>query len=138
MIPSRQRLPGQQTGEDAPQRRYSIKHSGGLSHRFWPLRELRAHESSRLENIVSPEARAADEQLIARLERGDHASVLADYPSFRRHAPEAFFAHYLTLVGAIGGAACRAKAVRYSDYESAAGTGQVHLWFDRPEGGWTA
>jgi hypothetical protein len=25
----------------------------------------------------------------------------------------------------------------YSDYESAVGTGQAHVWFERPAGGWT-
>ncbi len=28
--------------------------------------------------------------------------------------------------------------VRYSDYENAIGTGQVHVWFDRPAAGWTS
>ena len=41
------------------------------------------------------------------------------------------------MVGALGGAGCRAPGVRYSDYESAAGTGQVHMWFERPDAGWT-
>ena len=31
---------------------------------------------------------------------------------------------------ALGGAECTARGMRYSDYESAAGTGQVHIWFD--------
>ena len=98
--------------------------SGGLSHRFWPLREIRDHETAALENIITPEAAAADQLLIARLEAGEHAAVLADYPELRRHAPEGMFAHYLMMVGALGGADCRARGVRYSDYESAAGTGQ--------------
>jgi 3,4-dihydroxyphenylacetate 2,3-dioxygenase len=104
--------------------------SGGLSHRFWPLREIRDHETAALENIITPEAAAADQLLIARLEAGEHAAVLADYPELRRHSPEGMFAHYLMMVGALGGADCRARGVRYSDYESAAGTGQVHIWFD--------
>jgi 3,4-dihydroxyphenylacetate 2,3-dioxygenase len=118
-------------------RRIVLLASGGLSHHFWPLRELRLHEAAGVQHIITPEARQADEALIGRLEQGDHAAVLTSYPDYRRHSPEAFFAHYLMLVGAIGGATCTARAVRYSDYESAAGTGQVHLWFDRPEGGWT-
>jgi hypothetical protein len=40
------------------------------------------------------------------------------------------FAHYLMMVGALGGAACDVPGVPYSDYESAAGTGQIHLWFE--------
>ena len=119
-------------------RRVVLLGSGGLSHRFWPLRELRAHEAADPDHIISPAARAAPEEVISPLEPGVPTPLLADYPAYRVHAPEGRFGHYLMLVGAIGGAACRARAVRYSDYESAAGTGQVHLWFDRPEGGWTA
>ncbi len=119
-------------------RRVVLLASGGLSHRFWPLRELRQHESADLSNITNPEARAADEKLIEQLRSGDHAAVLAGVDGFRRHAPEGFFGHYLMMVGALGGAACRAPGEMFSAYESAAGTGQVHIWFDRPPGGWTA
>ncbi|MCE2531350.1 MAG: catechol 1,2-dioxygenase [Acidimicrobiia bacterium] len=119
-------------------RRVVLLASGGLSHRFWPLRELRAHESADLRNISSPEARAADEHLIEQLRAGDHADVLAGVDGFRRHAPEGFFGHYLMMVGALGGAACRAPGEMFSAYESAAGTGQAHVWFDRPAGGWKA
>ena len=119
-------------------RRVVLLASGGLSHRFWPLRELRQHESANLSNITNPEARAADEKLIEQLRSGDHAAVLAGVDGFRRHAPEGFFGHYLMMVGALGGAACRAPGEMFSAYESAAGTGQVHIWFDRPPGGWTA
>lgn len=111
-------------------RRVVLLASGGLSHRFWPLREIRDHETAALENITSPEAAANDQVLIARLEAGDHAAVLADYPALRRFSPEGMFAHYLMMVGALGGAECTARGVRYSEYESAAGTGQVHIWFD--------
>jgi aromatic ring-opening dioxygenase catalytic subunit (LigB family) len=119
-------------------RRVVLLASGGLSHRFWPLRELRDHEAAGLEHIRSAEARSSDEQLISRLEGGDHGAVLAGYDELRRLSPEGFFAHYLMMVGAIGGAACTAPGTKYSEYESAAGTGQVHLWFERPEEGWTA
>jgi 3,4-dihydroxyphenylacetate 2,3-dioxygenase len=115
-------------------RRVVLLASGGLSHRFWPLRELRDHEAAGLEHIVSREAAAADQKLIARLEAGDHAAVIGDYPSFKRYAPEGLFAHYLMMVGALGGAACRMRGVRFSDYESAAGTGQVHMWFETANG----
>ncbi len=119
-------------------RRVVLLASGGLSHRFWPLREIRRHESADLGNISSPEARAADEKLIEQLRAGNHAAVLAGVDGFRRHAPEGFFGHYLMMVGALGGAACRAPGGLFSAYESAAGTGQAHIWFDRPKGGWTA
>jgi len=42
------------------------------------------------------------------------------------------------MVAAMGGPDCTSAGVRYSDYESAAGTGQINMWFERPEGGWTA
>ena len=42
------------------------------------------------------------------------------------------------MVGALGGTDCIARGEQYSDYEASVGTGQVHVWFDRPEGGWTA
>jgi 3,4-dihydroxyphenylacetate 2,3-dioxygenase len=115
-------------------RRVVLLASGGLSHKFWPLREIRDHETAALENITSPEAAANDRVLIARLEAGDHAAVLADYPTLRRFSPEGMFAHYLMMVGALGGTDCTARGTRYSDYESAAGTGQVHIWFDTPTG----
>ncbi|HTX84245.1 MAG TPA: catechol 1,2-dioxygenase [Streptosporangiaceae bacterium] len=111
--------------------------SGALSHTFWPLRELRAHEASDPVHIRTPEARAADLERIAWFEAGDHARVLDTMPEFLRVRPEAKFAHYLMMIGALGEHAVSAPGRRYSDYENAIGTGQIHLWFDRPEGGWT-
>ena len=111
--------------------------SGGLSHRFWPLRDFAKHESSSLENIRTPEARKADEEVIELWESGNHEAVIDFYPEYRTYAPEGFFGHYLIMAGALGGRLCEAEGEKYSDYESAAGTGQVHMWFDRPEDGWT-
>jgi 3,4-dihydroxyphenylacetate 2,3-dioxygenase len=116
----------------ASDRRVVLLASGGLSHRFWPLRELRRHESADPRHIITPEARAADERLIALWEAGDHATVLDELPKYREHKPEGMFAHYLMMLGALGGSGCALPGVRYSDYESAAGTGQVHIWFDTP------
>jgi 3,4-dihydroxyphenylacetate 2,3-dioxygenase len=108
--------------------------SGGLSHRFWPMREFSQHEHADPVHIRTPEARAADEHVLALLQAGDHAAVIDFWPEFRAHAPEAFFAHYLLMVGAIGGRDCTATGELYSNYESSAGTGQVHVWFDGPFG----
>jgi aromatic ring-opening dioxygenase catalytic subunit (LigB family) len=119
-------------------RRVVLLASGGLSPRFWPLDVFRDHESSSLDNIINPAARAADESILAAWTAGDHASVIDGYPEYRTHAPEGLFGHYLMMVGALGGRDCRAPGVAYSDYEAAAGTGQIHMWFGRPEGGWTA
>jgi 3,4-dihydroxyphenylacetate 2,3-dioxygenase len=41
------------------------------------------------------------------------------------------------MAAAIGEGACTAPSRPYSEYENSVGTGQVHLWFDRPERGWT-
>jgi len=111
--------------------------SGGMSHRFWPLDELEKHESSDPSHIITPEARAADEKRLDWWQQGDHASVINSMDAFRTHAPEGKFGHYLMMVGALGGQGCCAKGQLFSDYENATGTGQVHVWFDRPASGWT-
>ncbi|MEV7907598.1 catechol 1,2-dioxygenase [Streptomyces anulatus] len=112
--------------------------SGALSHTFWPLRHLRAHESSDPANIITPEARRADYQRIDWLTAGDHARVLDTMDDFARFKPEARFGHYLMMIGALGESGCTAPGRQYGEYENSIGTGQVHLWFDRPEGGFPA
>ncbi len=111
--------------------------SGALSHTFWPLRELRNHEASDPKHVFTPQARAADEQRIRWFEAGDHAQVLATMPEFLTYKPEARFAHYLMMIGALGEESVVAPGRLYSAYENSIGTGQVHLWFDRPSSGWT-
>lgn len=119
-------------------RRVVLLASGGMTHRFLPFKELRKRESSSLENIFTPEARAADEHVLELLGKGDHEGVIDWMPEYKRFGPEGKFGHYLIMVGALGGAACTAKGEQFSDYEASVGTGQVHVWFERPEGGWTA
>ena len=114
--------------------RVALLGSGGLSHRFWPLRELFDHQEYDPSQVVTAEARAADLHVLDCWEQGDHAAVCAFYPEYRRHAPEGRFAHYLMLLGAIGGPACKARGERYSAYENALGTGQVHMLFDLGQG----
>jgi 3,4-dihydroxyphenylacetate 2,3-dioxygenase len=111
--------------------------SGALSHTFWPLRQLRDHEASDPRHIHSSEARAADLERIEWFGRGDHAKVLATMPEFLKVKPEAKFGHYLMMIGALGEQQCTAPGRQYGEYENAIGTGQVHLWFDRPAKGWT-
>jgi 3,4-dihydroxyphenylacetate 2,3-dioxygenase len=118
-------------------RRVVLLASGGMSHRFLPFRELRGRESSSLENIISPESAAADQRVIRMLADGDHAGVLDWLPEYRKYGPEGKFGHYLILLGAIGGARCQAPGELYSEYEASVGTGQVHVWFERPADGWT-
>lgn len=119
----------------ATDRKVLLIASGALSHTFWKLRQLRDHEAADLAHIRTPEARAADEERIRWFTAGDHAKVLETMPEFMRYRPESMFAHYLMLAGAVGEEANRAPGRQYGEYENSIGTGQVHLWFDRPEGG---
>jgi 3,4-dihydroxyphenylacetate 2,3-dioxygenase len=119
-------------------RRVVLLASGGMSHRFLPFKQLRGRESSSLDNIISPEARDADLHVLELLRRGDHAGVIAEMPDYRRAGPEGKFGHYLIMLGAIGAERCGARGELFSDYEAAVGTGQVHVWFERPAEGWTA
>ena len=111
--------------------------SGAMSHTFWSLRELRAHEASDPGHIRTQEARAADADRIAWLQAGDHARVIDAMPEFLRVRPEAKFAHYLMMVAALGERSVTAPGGPFSDYENSVGTGQMHLWFDRPATGWS-
>ncbi len=62
-------------------RRVVLLASGAMSHTFWKLKELRAHESSDPVHIRTPEARAADLDRMAWLEAGDHAGSSTRCPS---------------------------------------------------------
>jgi 3,4-dihydroxyphenylacetate 2,3-dioxygenase len=118
-------------------RRVVLLASGGLSHRFLTFRELRTRESSSLDNIKTPEARAADEHVISLMEKGDHAGLIEWIPEYKQYGPEGKFGHYLIMAGAIGAGRCQAPGERFSEYEASVGTGQVHVWFERPADGWT-
>ncbi|MDJ0926876.1 MAG: catechol 1,2-dioxygenase [Gammaproteobacteria bacterium] len=122
----------------ASDRRVVILGTGGMSHTFWPLPELPKHEASDPIHIRTPEARAADERRIGWLEAGQHAAVIDAMEDYHQYNPEGFFGHYLMMVGAIGGRDCEVAGRRFSEYENATGTGQVHIWFDRPAAGWAA
>ncbi len=108
--------------------------SGALSHRFngidWkPMHPRIFHES----NVASELNIASDKRAIELLCQGRHDTVLAQWDSDYRKLPwEAFGAHYLQMIGAMGGAACTAKGTTLSDYENARGTGNIHIWFDLP------
>ncbi|OKI02249.1 catechol 1,2-dioxygenase [Streptomyces sp. CB02923] len=119
-----------------PDRKVVLIASGALSHTFWPLRELRDHEASDPVHLRTPAARAADEERIAWFLQGDHARVLRTMPEFAAHRPEAGFGHYLMMAGALGEERLTAPARACSAYENSIGTGQIHLWFDRPAAGW--
>jgi aromatic ring-opening dioxygenase catalytic subunit (LigB family) len=111
--------------------------SGAMSHTFHPLRELRKHEAASPSHIFTPQAYAADLERMAWFAAGDHARVLDTMPEFLEFKPEARFCHYLQMIGALGERAVTAPSRQYGEYENSVGTGQVHLWFDRPAAGWT-
>ncbi|MFF4988352.1 3,4-dihydroxyphenylacetate 2,3-dioxygenase [Streptosporangium saharense] len=119
----------------ATDRKVLLIASGALSHTFWPLRHLRAHEASDPSHIITPEAREADHERITWFAKGDHAQVLDTMDDFARFKPEARFGHYLMMIGALGEGDCTAPGRQYGEYENSVGTGQVLLWFDPPTGG---
>lgn len=122
----------------ASDRRVLLIASGAMSHTFWPLRELRQHESAGVDHIFTPEAAEADRVRLEWLAAGDHRQVLDTMPEFYRFRPEARFGHYLMMIGALGEGDCTAPSRMYGEYENSIGTGQVHLWFDRPAAGFPA
>ncbi len=122
----------------ASDRRVALLASGGMTHRFYPFRELRQHESSAVpDNIVHAESYEADQGVLAMMRAGDHAGIIAGMPVYMKAAPEGHFGHYLMMAGALGADRCVATGELYSGYEASVGTGQVHVWFERPAKGWT-
>jgi aromatic ring-opening dioxygenase catalytic subunit (LigB family) len=118
-------------------RRVVLIASGALSHTFHSLRTLREHEAAGEEHIFSEAARLADHQVIESWLKGDHAGVIDNYAEFAKVRPEGRFAHYQMMIAALGGRECTAPGRLFSEYENSIGTGQVHVWFDRPDQGWT-
>ena len=119
-------------------RRVVLLASGGMTHRFFDFRELRQRESQRApDNIYDRRYYDADMGVLGKLERGDHAGVIDGMPEYRKAYPEGHFGHYLMMAAAIGGRDCVAPGERFSEYEASVGTGQVHVWFERPADGWT-
>ena len=118
-------------------RRVVVLASGGMSHTFWPLKQIAKHEASDPVHIFTPEARQADELRLDWMRAGEHRRIVDSMEEYLVHKPEGDFGHFLMMLGAIGGADCTAPGELFSDYENATGTGQVHVWFERPDGGWT-
>ncbi|MFM6939183.1 MAG: hypothetical protein ACKOUD_00960, partial [Rhodoluna sp.] len=106
--------------------------SGALSHKFngidWTPNHPRIfHES----NVSRPENIDSDKRAIELMKQGRHDEILAHWDEDYRNKPwEAFGAHYLQMLGAMGGAKCTAKGEALSAYENARGTGNIHIWFD--------
>jgi len=106
--------------------------SGALSHKFngidWKPNHPRIfHES----NVSSVANIASDKQAIELMKEGRHDLIVENWDRDYRRVPwEAFGAHYLQMIGAMGAGACKAQGEVLSAYENARGTGNVHVWFD--------
>lgn len=105
--------------------------SGALSHAFNDL-DFKPRQPSYYhpDNVSNPANAALDREVIALLREGRHDIVLDRYPELARAEYEGRGAHYVQMLGALGGRLCRARGTPCSDYEAAAGTGNIHMWFD--------
>lgn len=106
--------------------------SGALSHKFnaidWRPNHPRIYHES---NVSRPENIVSDKGAIELMKQGRHDQILERWNDEYRRLPwEAFGAHYLQMLGAMGGATCTAKGEPLSAYENARGTGNIHVWFD--------
>jgi aromatic ring-opening dioxygenase catalytic subunit (LigB family) len=119
-------------------RKVIIIATGSMSHTFYKLKDMRAHEASDPSHIFSQKARDMDHERLGWFFAGRHDLVLETMPEFLTVRPEAMFAHYLMMAAALGEHDFSAPGVQCGDYENSVGTSQVHVWFDRPDAGWTA
>jgi len=120
-------------------RRVVLLASGGMTHRFFNFKDLRQRESQKApDNIFDRKYYDADMGVLEKFGKGDHAGVIDGMPEYRKAYPEGHFGHYLMMAAALGGRDCTATGELFSEYEASVGTGQVHVWFEQPEGGWTA
>jgi 3,4-dihydroxyphenylacetate 2,3-dioxygenase len=105
--------------------------SGAMSHTFNDLSFKPRHPNYyHPDNVSSPEHVALDREVIELLRQGRHDTVLDRYPELARAEYEGRGAHYVQMLGALGGRSCRARGTPCSAYENAAGTGNIHMWFD--------
>ena len=121
-------------------RKVIIIATGSLSHTFYSLRHIREHsevERSDPKYLFSDKARDMDLERLDWFKEGRHDLVLDTMDEFLTVRPEGKFAHYLMMAAALGERDFSAHGVQISDYENSIGTSQVHVWFDRPDTGWT-
>ena len=112
--------------------------SGALSHKFNDIDSVQRHQRIFDAANVSSEAnRRSDLEVVELFRQGRHDVILERFPAEYARIPwEGFGGHYLQMIGALGGAACRARGEALSEYENARGTGNIHIWFDlEDEGG---
>jgi aromatic ring-opening dioxygenase catalytic subunit (LigB family) len=106
--------------------------SGALSHKFnginWEQKHPRIYHP---ENVSSDANVQSDREAIDLMRQGRHDLIVERFPSVYAKIPwEGFGGHYLQMIGALGGADCRAHGEELSEYENARGTGNLHVWFE--------
>lgn len=106
--------------------------SGALSHKFSDIEFVQKHERIfHPDNLSSQDNHASDRAAIELFRQGRHDLILERFPTEYAKIPwEGLGGHYLQMIGALGGADCRARGETLSEYENARGTGNIHIWFD--------
>ena len=109
--------------------------SGALSHKFSAIDAVQVNPRIfHPDNISTASNRASDEDVIELFRQGRHDVIVERFPSVYARIPwEGLGGHYLQMVGALGGATCRARGEPLSEYENARGTGNIHIWFNVEE-----
>ena len=111
--------------------RAALLASGALSHVMTvydsPRKNLRVFHP---DNVSDPRHVRLDREVIGLFVEGRHDLVIERYPELRAAGYEGRGAHYLQMVGALGGRRCRALGTALSEYENARGTGNIHIWFE--------
>lgn len=112
--------------------RVAILGSGAMSHRFHSFDEIVSpiSLSYQAQGISSTDAYEYDMRVLELWKDGRHADVLERYHDYMRFFPEAWFGHYLIMLGALGGADFKGAGRPMSRYENHVGTGNIHVWFD--------
>lgn len=105
--------------------------SGAMSHKFYDLDHVLPNPRVwHPDNVSEPKNRALDMEVLELWKQGRHDTVLDRFPELEAAKYEGRGAHYAQMMGALGGRECRARGTQLSEYENAAGTGNVHVWFD--------
>lgn len=105
--------------------------SGAMSHKFYDLDHVPPNPRVwHPDNVSELENRALDMEVLELWKQGRHDTVLDRFPELEAAKYEGRGAHYAQMMGALGGRDCRARGTQLSEYENAAGTGNVHVWFD--------
>jgi 3,4-dihydroxyphenylacetate 2,3-dioxygenase len=105
--------------------------SGAMSHKFYDLDHVPPNPRVwHPDNVSEAKNRALDMEVLELWKQGRHDAVLDRFPELEAASYEGRGAHYAQMMGALGGRECRARGTQLSEYENAAGTGNVHVWFD--------